>query len=383
MTNWLMKEQGPDEACAPHAARFASVGRALPATHLTTAELMASTRHRTRVDLERLTGIHERRVSVGDEDSFTLAVGAARDCLSRWDGDPADIDLVLSCSITKYRDGLTQHLEPPMSVAVAAAVGATGATTLDISNACAGTLTGVFIANNWVRRGVARHVLVVSGEYISQLGKNAAGHVRTIASRELASLTLGDAGGAVLIERAEDGETGIAFAGFTTISEHSRLCLGYPARHDPGARMFTKSRALQAAAIADVPTVLREVLDATDLEIGDIDWVIPHQTSARAIRKGMASVGEVLGGLPREPAVVTVDRFGNTASTTHMVALVEELQAGRPQVGDRIALLALASGIELGVVLITLDERLAATFHPVASTTTTSPDGRNDDGDDD
>ncbi len=359
MTNWLMTEQGIDGERAPHVARFASVGRALPATRLTTAELMASTRHDTHVDLERLTGIHERRVSMGEEDSYTLAVGAARDCLSRWDGDPADIDLVISCSITKYRGGLSQWLEPPMSVAVATAVGAVHAIPLDVSNACAGTLTGVMVANNWVRRGAARHVLVVSGEYISQLGRNAADHVHTIASRELASLTLGDAGGAALVERVEHGEAGITFTGFTTISEHSRLCLAYPARHDPGARMYTKSRALQEAAITDVPAVLREVLDATGLEIEDVDWVIPHQTSARAIRKGMASVAEALGGSPREPAVVTVDRYGNTASTTHLVALVEELRAGRPGVGDRVALLALASGIELGVVLFTVDEALA------------------------
>ena len=196
MTNWLMKEQGADSERAPFVARFASVGRCLPQTHLTTADLMASTRHNTRVDLERLTGIHERRVSMGEEDSFTLAVGAAHDCLSRWDGDPAEIDLVISCSITKYRDGLSQWLEPPMSVAVASAIGATNATPIDVSNACAGTLTGVLVANNWVRRGAARNALVVSGEYISQLGRNAAGHVHTIASRELASLTLGDAGGA-------------------------------------------------------------------------------------------------------------------------------------------------------------------------------------------
>jgi 3-oxoacyl-[acyl-carrier-protein] synthase III len=359
MTNWLMKEQGADGERAPHVARFASVGRSLPQTHLTTSELMASTRHKTRVDLERLTGIHERRVSTGEEDSFTLAVDAAQDCLSRWDGDPEDIDLVISCSITKYRDGLLQWLEPPMSVAVASAIGARNAVPIDVSNACAGTLTGVFVANNWVRRGAARNALVVSGEYISQLGRNAAGHVRTIASRELASLTLGDAGGAALVERAEDGEAGITFAGFTTISEHSRLCLAYPARHDPGDRMFTKSRALQNVAIADLPGVLREALDSTNLEIGDIDWVIPHQTSERAIRKGMAALGEALGGAPREPAVVTVDRYGNTASTTQMVALVEELRAGRPCVGDRVALLAVASGIEFGVVLFTVDEALA------------------------
>jgi 3-oxoacyl-[acyl-carrier-protein] synthase-3 len=373
-----MKEQGVRGGAAPHVARFVSIGRALPPTRLTTEELMASTRHNTHVDLERLTGIRERRISVGDEDSYTLAVGAARDCLSRWDGDPGEIDLVISASITKYRDGLTQWLEPPMSVAVAGAIGATGATTTDVSNACAGMLTGVLVADNWVRRGAARNVLVVSGEYISGLGRNAAEHVRTIASRELASLTLGDAGGAALIARAEHGEPGITFAGFTTISQHSRLCLAYPAIHDPGARMFTKSQALQAAAIADVPTVLREVLEATGLVIDDVDWVIPHQTSARAIRKGMKVVTEALGGAPREPAVVTVDRYGNTASTTHLVALVEQVRAGRVSAGDRIALLALASGIELGVVLFTIDEPLIAPLRALGPEDGTGDRGHHD-----
>jgi 3-oxoacyl-[acyl-carrier-protein] synthase-3 len=148
MTDWLMKEHGADGERAPYVARFASVGRSLPQTHLTTSELMASTRHKTHVDLERLTGIRERLVSTGEEDSFTLAVGAAQDCLSRWDGAAEHIDLVISGSITKYRDGLSQRFEPPMSVAVASAIGARNATPIDVSNACAGILTGVFVANN-------------------------------------------------------------------------------------------------------------------------------------------------------------------------------------------------------------------------------------------
>jgi 3-oxoacyl-[acyl-carrier-protein] synthase III len=61
-----------------------------------------------------------------------------------------------------------------------------------------------------------------------------------------------------------------------------------------------------------------------------------------------------------QPAVVTVDRYGNTASTTHVVALVEELDAGRVHAGDRVALVALASGLEIGVVLFTEDEGLEA-----------------------
>jgi 3-oxoacyl-[acyl-carrier-protein] synthase-3 len=356
----MLTERSPDGAGAPFVARIAGVGRKLPPTHLSTDDLMGSTRHHTRIDLERLTGIRERRVSVGDEDSLSLAIGAARDCLDRSGRRADEIDLVISCSITKYRDGLVQWLEPPTSLAVARAIGATGATTFDVSNACAGTLTGVLVAGNWVRRGATRRALVVSGEYISQLGTNAARHVRSIMSREMASLTLGDAGGAVLIERADAGEPGIALTGFTTVADHSRLCLAYPARHEAGARMFTKARAIHQVAIADTPLMLREALDAAGLRIEDIDHVIPHQTSARAIRKGMSLLADELGGVPRHPAVVTVDRFGNTASTTHVVALVEELDAGRLHAGDRVALVALASGLEIGVVLFTVDEGLEA-----------------------
>jgi 3-oxoacyl-[acyl-carrier-protein] synthase III len=359
-TSWMLTERSPDSDAAPYVARIAGVGRRLPDTHLSTEALMSRTRHHTRIDLERLTGIHERRVSVGDEDSLTLAIGAARDCLARSGRRADDIDLVVSCSITKYRDGLVQWLEPTMSLAVARAIGATGAITFDLSNACAGTLTGVLVANNWVRRGAIRRALVVSGEYISQLGTNAARHVHSILSRELASLTLGDAGGAVLVERAEHGEPGIGVAGFTTVADHSRLCLAYPARHEAGARMFTKARAIHRVAIADTPVLLNEVLAAAGLRIDEIDHVIPHQTSARAIRTGERLVNEMLGGAPRNPAVVTVDRFGNTASTTHVVALVEELDAERLRAGDRVALLALASGLEIGVVLFTVDEGLEA-----------------------
>ena len=65
-----------------------------------------------------------------------------------------------------------------MSSAVAHAIGADNAMTFDLSNACAGMLTGVTVANNWIRQGTIERALVVSGEYISQLGHNAARHIR-------------------------------------------------------------------------------------------------------------------------------------------------------------------------------------------------------------
>lgn len=358
---WLVVEPSVAGPRQPYASRIAAAGRRLPSRHLSSADLMASTRHRTGIDLERLTGIHERRVAAGDEDSLLLACGAATDALERCGRSAEQLDVVVSCSITKYRHGLVHWFEPPMSAAIARRIGAAGAMTFDVSNACAGMLTAVFILNNWIRQGAIRRGMAVSGEYISQLGRNAAAHVHSVVSGELASLTLGDAGAALVVERADPGVVGITMAGFTTIAEHSRLCLAYPAAHDPGARMFTRSQALQQAAINDIPTLLGEALGVAGMDIGEIDHVIPHQTSTRAIRKGMARVSETLGE-PRHPAVVTVDHYGNTASTTHTVALVEEMEAGHVRAGDRVALVALASGLVVGVVLFTTDSDLVATY---------------------
>ena len=212
----MLMETSPGDGRAPFVSRFESIGRKLPEHRVTSAEVMASTRHHTRIDLERLTGIHERRVADAGENSLTLAVDAALDCLQHSTYSASGLDVVINCSITKYRDDMVSRYEPTQSQSVAQAIGAPHALTFDLSNACAGMLTGVFVLNNWIRRGTIRRGMVVSGECISGLGRNAAAHVRNILSRELASLTLGDAGGAAIVDRAPDGVAGIGTAGFTT-----------------------------------------------------------------------------------------------------------------------------------------------------------------------
>lgn len=355
---WLTAEPRSSSA---YPARFESIGVRLPSTRMSTDELMASTRHRTRIDLERLTGIHERRVASDGEDSLSLAVGAARDCLRRSRYRGADLDMVMSTSISKYANGFRQRLEPPLSLFIKEAIGAADAVSFDLSNACAGMLTGVFILNDFIRRGEIERGMVVSGESISQLGRNAARQIRSIMSRQLASLTLGDAGAAVIVERAGTGSSGITTAAFTTLARHSRLCLGYPSSVGPGASMYTKARTIHKVAIANVPVLLREALADAGLDIGDIDYFIPHQTSSRAIRTGVRALKEQFATMPRE-VVDNVELFGNTSSTTHFVALHRLLRAGGTRPGERVLLLALASGLEVGVIVFTLDELVDLTW---------------------
>ena len=352
--SWMLTTSG-HSAATPFSARFESVGMTLPERRMTTHELMASTRHRTRIDLERLTGIREHRVCGPDDTSLTLAIAAARDCLSRSRYTGADLDMVISASITRYIDGTTHRFEPPLSLPIKQAIGAGAATSFDISNACAGMLTGVFVLNDLIRRGVIRRGMVVSGEHITGLGEHAARDIRSIFSLQLASLTLGDGGAAVIVDRAPDGCAGISLAGFTTLAAHSKLCIGLPAWHHPGAMMFTRARKIHQVAMHDGPVLLDDILSAAGMKLGEIDWLIPHQTSVRAIEAGERLLAEKLGGHPRHVAV-TVDDCGNTASTTLFLALHRYLTGGQVHAGDKVLLLSLASGLEIGVVVFTVDE---------------------------
>lgn len=336
-------------------ARFESVGRKLPERRLTTAELMATTRHHTNIDLERLTGIKERRVCGPGEDSVTLAIDAANDCLARSRYAASDLDMVISASITRHDGEVIHRFEPPLSLTVKEAIGAHDAINFDISNACAGMLTGVFLLHDFIRRGAIRRGMVVSGEHITGLGTNAARSIRNILSLQLASLTLGDAGAAVIVERADDGHPRILLTGFTTLAEHSRLCLGLPAAHQPGAKMFTRARKIHEVAMIDGPPLIEQILEEGGLRLGDIDWLIPHQTSVRAIHAAEKVLAERLHDRPKH-VVVTVDEYGNTASTTLFLALHRYLSEGRFQTGDKVLLLSVASGLEVGIVLFVMDE---------------------------
>jgi 3-oxoacyl-[acyl-carrier-protein] synthase-3 len=370
----ILTDPPPSGFIAPYKARVAGIGRQLPDTRVTTAELMASTRRGRKIDLQRYTGIRERRNLNGEGNSHSLATNAALESLAHAELEGGELDAIVGCGITRTRGSESKlwGLEPPLAKIVAQEIGATGAIAFDVGNACAGMLTGAFVINNWIRAGIIRRGMVVSGENISPLARNAALHVRNLLSREVASLTVGDAGAAIVLERTEDDIHDV-FCGFATAAKHSRLCVAHVDHDDPGPRMFTRPVALHNAAMKNMPVVYKDMLESLGLPLEEIHHVIPHQTSRSAIKTGIRKITEYLGQSLHSKALMTVDRYGNTASTSHTVALMDELEGGGVQAGERVAFLALASGLVIGAMVFTADERLVRAYANADPTATGEP----------
>jgi 3-oxoacyl-[acyl-carrier-protein] synthase-3 len=336
-------------------ARIESLGHKLPARRFTTKDWEDEGAGRLPADLERMTGIRERRICSEGEDSYTLAVDAAWDCLARSRHEPEDIEMLISCSISKYKGELSYHFEPPLSLSIKEAIGASAAISFDVSNACAGMMTGVTVLNDFIRRGVVKCGMVVSGEYISSIGANAKGENGVPPADQLASLTVGDSGAAVVLERAERKGAGIHACELVTHAEHVDLCVGKACPTAPGATMSTNARELHDAAIEAGTPAIQRALEVSGLTFDQIDHVIPHQTSARAIRAGLRHSRKHLGRSPRN-VVINVGQLGNTGSTTHFLALDRGLREGAIVEGDRILLVTYASGLVVGVIVLIIDE---------------------------
>ena len=337
---------------ASYSSRIAAVGSHLPSHEVSMDEVESQCENTTPIGLSNLTGIRTKRIASEDEDALALAEKAARDCLAHAPFEASDLEIVINCSISRMVNGLELRFEPPLGVTIARRIGASSAIGFDVTNACAGMLTGLSLLDNLVRSGAVRRGMVVSGEHISNIAKSACEDITSWASEEVPSLTIGDAGAAVILERCDPSEAGVLGSELVTLSQHADLCIGRPRTGKAGTSMFTKAKALHAAAIPAIAAPLRRLVDRLELRAEDLAWFVPHQTSTRSIRSGIAQLRKEFDVPSNTRVAVTVDRYGNTASTTHFVALKRLLDHQALREGDLVLFLAYASGIVVGGVII-------------------------------
>uniref|UniRef100_UPI0032172E8A 3-oxoacyl-ACP synthase III family protein n=1 Tax=uncultured Draconibacterium sp. TaxID=1573823 RepID=UPI0032172E8A len=331
-----------------------SIGIKLPEKQLSTVEIESRLKANSSLKLELLTGISNRRVCGENEDSLTLAVDAALDCLAHSELKTDELEMIISCSISKYINGLSYCYEPALSLLIKQKIGNTKALNFDISNACAGMITGVHIANNFIKQGRVKNCLVVSGEYITGLVENAIRNVDSLLHPEVASLTVGDAGAAVILTRTKPGETGLSVSEISTMGRFSHLCTGAQSDKGPGAIMKTNMKAIHDLSIKNAPYVVENALLSAGLRMSEIDYLIPHQTAKISILSGAKVLNNYFKEKPGE-IVCNLCETGNTASTTHFAALYKYLCEKRFKTGDNIMLLSFASGLTFGTVIFSMN----------------------------
>lgn len=334
-----------------------SIGTYLPSRALSTADVLAGCKRPLRFPLERITGIQARRVVESGEYSIDLARKAIADCLRMSKYEPADIDLLVCCNISRYDADNFLAFEPSTSIKLKRDLGFSHALVFDLSNACAGMFTGIYVVDAFLRAGTIRRGMVVSGEYISHLTKTAQHEINGYLDDRMACLTLGDAGAAVVLENTSAKQCGFEEIHLQTYGGYSQYCIGKTSERG-GMIMHTNSVKLASVAIKSGAKQAIDVLAEKNWPFDTLQHLIMHQTSRRSIGSAKHEIGRLLSNKINGSVNVinNLSQRGNTASTSHFVALADQIRGGQVRAGDRVLFSISASGLTTGTALYTLDD---------------------------
>ncbi len=333
-----------------NSVRFESIGLYLPEEKLSTQVLLERMETPPSFDLEKITGIKTRRIKSSDEDSYTLALDAARNCLEKSRFKPHEIEAVICTSISRFKDGEKAVYEPTLSLAIKNEIGACDAINYDISNACAGMTNGVFLLQNLIQSGVVKNGLVLSGECCTSLTETALKEINGPFSDQFASLTVGDSGVAVILDGMPNDNESIDFVEFTTLAEYALECLGLPSDKNPGVAMYSNSSKLSSMELVQyIPRFMDDTLKKHNLTLADYDYIIPHQTAVSVIKKHIGSIQEYFKVDKMPQILSSVEEFGNTSTTSHFVVLNNSLEQNLIKKGSRVLMMVAASGVVIGL----------------------------------
>ena len=337
-----------------------SLGVYLPPKMVSTAEVMQGCKRPISLQLERLTGIRNRRMAGDDTFSIDLAKHAVAKCLAVSKYHPADIDLLICCNMSRC-DGPDFYytVEPSTSTRIRKHFAFDRALTFDVGNACAGMFTAIKVVDALLKAGLIDVAMVVSGEYITHLTRTAQYEITDSPDPRLACLTLGDSGAAVILERASNDGVGFHAIDMYTAGAHCDYSIAKPTDQEHGgAIMYTDSRRLHEVAIRHSAAHIVETLKNVPWGKAALHHVVIHQTSERFFYEAASQVNALVGDTYCHDGNMLnnlADR-GNTATTTHLLAAWDFILNNKIQAGDNVLFAIQASGLTIGTAAYTFDD---------------------------
>ena len=303
-------------------------GSALPKRQVTNDELARQVDTSDAWIVER-TGIRSRYVAGDGETTASLATEAARRALEHAGVEATDIGLIVLATATP------DQTFPSSATKIQAALGINDCIAFDVHAVCTGFLYAVSVADSMLRGGSAKKALVIGAETFS----------RILDWEDRATCVLfGDGAGAIVLG-AEESESGILATRLHADGRHNDLLFvdGGPSTTGTVCKVRMKGREVFRHAVVNLADVLNEVLEATSLTPGDVDWVVPHQANARILDATARKLG-----LPAEKVVVTVDQHANTSAASVPLAFDTAVKDGRIKRGDLVVLEAMGGGFTWG-----------------------------------
>ena len=284
------------------------------------------------------TGIKVRHITTEDETTAFLAIEAAKRALARANLDAEKLELIIVATITP------EMVFPSTASFVQRALGAKNAWAFDLAAACSGFVYGVSIVQQFLESGRLKNALVIGAETLTKI---------TDWTDRTSCILFGDGAGAVVLERREDGDSGVIYSAMYSDGDYweSLNCKAYGSLHPPDKElddpkkiyMQIKGREVYQQAVRRIVETVTGCLEHCNLSIDDIKMLISHQMNARIIESAAKRLK-----LPDEKMFLNISEYGNTSAASVPIAFDDCIRQGKIDRGDTVIFVAFGAGLTWG-----------------------------------
>jgi 3-oxoacyl-[acyl-carrier-protein] synthase-3 len=292
--------------------------------------------------IQERTGIQERRhIIPGEDTTTTMGVKAARIAIERSGVAIEDIDFVVFATLSP------DYYFPGPGVLVQRDLGMRTVGALDVRNQCSGFVYAISVADQYIKTGMYKNILVIGSE-VQSTGLDMTDRGRSV------SVIFGDGAGAAVLSREEDLTKGILSTHLHSEGQHAEeLAVKAPgmggrwitdilSENDPDDESYfpyMNGQFVFKNAVVRFSEVINEGLDANNLQVSDIDMLIPHQANLR-----ISQFIQKKFGLTDDQVFNNIQKYGNTTAASVPIALTEAWEQGKIKSGDLVVLAAFGSG---------------------------------------
>jgi len=280
------------------------------------------------------TGIKTRHIAALEEATSDLAMHAANNALLDAKVQPEELDLIILATASP------DHVFPSTACLVQERIGAVNAAAFDLSAGCSGFVYGLIVAEQMIKSGLHKKVLVIGAETLSRIINWEDRNTCVLFGDGAGAAVVGEVaqGNGILgVDLGADGGGGFDLyqpaGGSRKPASHSTIESREHFIHMNGNEVFK-------FAIQIMGKTTERALDAAGLLPQDIDLLVPHQANIRIINSAAKRLN-----MPMEKVWVNVDKYGNTSAASIPIALCEAQAAGKLKKGDRVLLAGFGAGL--------------------------------------